>query len=249
MARFETVRRVPDPPSERVSPGGDSWEALSPELLDLLAAGDPAAFATDSRERIVFWNRGAAAVLGRRSEEALGRRCHQVLCGRDVFGNRLCYQNCTVSTMARAGEAISGFEVRVPSTRPDGDPSLLHVTILKLPGPRPDLFTLVHMLQPIDQAARAARTMGHQETAPSPAPPAADAGPPLTAREGEILQLVAAGLQNKEIAQKLGLSLATVRNHVHNTLEKLDVHSKLEMVSMAFRKGWVRKPAPPAAGG
>ena len=66
--------------------------------------------------------------------------------------------------------------------------------------------------------------------------------PPLTEREKEILRWVAAGLQNKEIAQKLGISLATVRNHIHNILEKLDVHSKLEAVSLAFRQGWVTGP-------
>ena len=76
----------------------------------------------------------------------------------------------------------------------------------------------------------------------SPAAPSGNEGAaPLTRREVEVLQLVAAGLQNKEIAEKLALSLATVRNHVHNMLEKLDVHSKLEMVSLAFRKGWVRR--------
>ena len=63
--------------------------------------------------------------------------------------------------------------------------------------------------------------------------------PPLTEREREILRWLADGLQNKEIAQKLGISLATVRNHIHNMLEKLDVHSKLEAVSLAFRQGWV----------
>jgi DNA-binding NarL/FixJ family response regulator len=55
----------------------------------------------------------------------------------------------------------------------------------------------------------------------------------------EVMGLVAAGLQNKEVAQKLGISPATVRNHVHNILEKLEVHSKLEAVSLAFREGWV----------
>ena len=66
--------------------------------------------------------------------------------------------------------------------------------------------------------------------------------PPLTDREKEILRWVAAGLQNKEIAHNLGISLATVRNHIHNILEKLDVHSKLEAVSLAFRQGWVSGP-------
>ena len=63
--------------------------------------------------------------------------------------------------------------------------------------------------------------------------------PPLTKREKQILESVARGLQNKEIAQELSISLATVRNHVHHILEKLEVHSKLEAVSLAFRRGWV----------
>ena len=76
----------------------------------------------------------------------------------------------------------------------------------------------------------------------APGPVSLSKVPPLTEREREILRWVAAGLQNKEIAQKLGISLATVRNHIHNILEKLDVHSKLEAVSLAFRQGWVSGP-------
>ena len=64
-------------------------------------------------------------------------------------------------------------------------------------------------------------------------------GPPLTPRETEVLHHVTAGLQNKEIARNLGLSVATVRNHVHNILVKLGVHSKLEAVSLSFRNGWI----------
>lgn len=226
----------------------DAWSSLRPEVLDLLAEGDPPAFATDCRDRIVFWNHGASALLGRRSEEALGRRCYDVLCGRDVFGNRLCGASCPIASMARAEEPISGFEVRVPSARPQAVPALLHVTILRVPGPRRDLFTLVHVLSPVDEAARVARLL-EGGAAARPAARAGGERPPLTPRETEVLQHVAAGLQNKEIAERLGLSLATVRNHVHNTLEKLGVHSKLEMTSLAFRKGWVRKaPAAEAVG-
>ena len=68
---------------------------------------------------------------------------------------------------------------------------------------------------------------------------ATPAAPPLTPRETEVLHHVAAGLQNKEVARNLGLSLATVRNHVHNILVKLGVHSKLEAVSLSFRNGWI----------
>ena len=65
--------------------------------------------------------------------------------------------------------------------------------------------------------------------------------PPLTPRETEVLYHVATGLQNKQVARNLGLSPATVRNHVHNILVKLGVHSKLEAVSLSFRNGWIPK--------
>jgi DNA-binding NarL/FixJ family response regulator len=104
---------------------------------------------------------------------------------------------------------------------------------------------LVHVLEPIDQVTRLARAVERLAAAtngraPEPAAPVPGADePPLTAREAEVLRLVSEGLQNKEIAHKMGISHATVRNHVHNILEKLGVHSKLEAVSLAFRRGWV----------
>jgi two-component system nitrate/nitrite response regulator NarL len=53
---------------------------------------------------------------------------------------------------------------------------------------------------------------------------------PLTAREREIVRLIAEGLSNKQIAQRLGIHLPTVKNHVQHILEKLGVHSRLEAV-------------------
>src|SRR5262245_3028085 len=109
-----------------------------PDLLDILAAGQPPAFACDSRERIVFWNAGAAELLGFGPEEALGRHCWEVICGRDVFGNRFCYANCAVVSALRAGESPRGFELNVRAAGPE--PLLTHVTILRIPSVRPDLF-------------------------------------------------------------------------------------------------------------
>jgi two-component system nitrate/nitrite response regulator NarL len=54
---------------------------------------------------------------------------------------------------------------------------------------------------------------------------------PLTAREREIVRLIAEGLSNKQIAQRLGIHLATVKNHVQHILEKLGVHSRLEVMA------------------
>nr|WP_242892182.1 response regulator transcription factor [Actinomadura litoris] len=70
------------------------------------------------------------------------------------------------------------------------------------------------------------------------APARADDGAPrLTDRETEVLRLVAKGLTYKQIAQRLVLSHRTVQNHVQNTLGKLQLHNRVELVRYAIEKG------------
>ena len=61
----------------------------------------------------------------------------------------------------------------------------------------------------------------------------------LTAREQEILRLLAEGLSSKEIAQKLFISPKTVENHRSNIMNKLDLHSTLELVRYAAKLGLI----------
>jgi two-component system NarL family response regulator len=60
--------------------------------------------------------------------------------------------------------------------------------------------------------------------------------PRLTEREMEVLRLVAKGLNNREIAKQLFISENTVKNHVRNILEKLQLHSRMEAVVYAVRE-------------
>jgi DNA-binding NarL/FixJ family response regulator len=65
-------------------------------------------------------------------------------------------------------------------------------------------------------------------------------GPPvprLTDRETEVLRLVAKGLSYKDIAERLVLSHRTVQNHVQNTLNKLQLHNRVELVRFAIQHG------------
>lgn len=68
---------------------------------------------------------------------------------------------------------------------------------------------------------------------PKPLPDA----PRLTQRETEVLRLVASGLSYKQIAQRLSLSHRTVQNHVQNTLNKLQLHNRVELARFAIREG------------
>jgi DNA-binding NarL/FixJ family response regulator len=63
------------------------------------------------------------------------------------------------------------------------------------------------------------------------------AGPQLTDRETEILRLVAKGLTYPQIAERLVLSVRTVQNHVQNTLTKLQLHNKAQLVRYAMEQG------------
>lgn len=60
--------------------------------------------------------------------------------------------------------------------------------------------------------------------------------PMLTPRETEVLQLMAKGLRNKEIAANLGISETTTQGHVKNILSKLKVHDRTEAVTLAARR-------------
>ena len=60
--------------------------------------------------------------------------------------------------------------------------------------------------------------------------------PRLTDREMEVLRLVAQGLNNRDIAKQLFISENTVKNHIRNILEKLQLQSRIEAVMYAVRE-------------
>jgi DNA-binding CsgD family transcriptional regulator len=217
----------------------------STDLLDLLARGEPPAFANDASHRIIFWNKGAEQVMGRTAAQTLGRLCHEVFCGRDAFGNRYCAEVCAVENSFARNEAVRRFEITTGDSR---TPQLLGFTVIQYPDAsgdtisvhlmdqvrhRPEIAQEIDRLQSVEPVRdKAARRAGRVD-------PAGSQVKDLSEREREVLGSIASGLSNKEIATALGISVATARNHVQNILRKLAVHSKLEAVALAFNKGWV----------
>ncbi len=59
----------------------------------------------------------------------------------------------------------------------------------------------------------------------------------LTQRERQVIDLIGEGLSNKEIAQRLHIATHTVKSHVHNILEKLALHTRLQIAAFARSEG------------
>lgn len=64
----------------------------------------------------------------------------------------------------------------------------------------------------------------------------------LSAREKEILGMVAAGRSNRDIAEEICLAEATVKRHLHNILQKLHAHNRAEADAFGVRSGLVAEP-------
>ncbi len=208
------------------------------DALELIAEASAAACGMDRRHRIVYWNDAAAALLGWTSREALGKKCYDVFAGHDFFGNVCCFRDCGVAVASARGETAAPFVMDV--RRRDGTALRLVARTLALPSPGAAYRTLVHLFENGDTDALEAILARVKAVVAEPPEPLT--GPPeatltLSPREHEILILLAAGYGSINIAAKLGLSHATVRNHVQHLLRRLEVHSQVEAVSLAFRRG------------
>ena len=121
-----------------------------------------------------------------------------------------------------------------------GDAVTVDVTILNLGARAPGVFFLAHILR-TDRISLPS-FQDSERPAPPPSPFVSSRESPdirarrLSAREVEVLGMLAAGRATPEIATALHISNLTARNHIQNILDKLEVHSKSEAVAFAFQK-------------
>lgn len=89
-----------------------------------------------------------------------------------------------------------------------------------------------------------ARLFARLEALSATRTPMAPVGVPLTARELDVLRCIAADCSNQEIAEQLVLQLSTVKHHVHNILEKLNMRHRWDAVRLAVERGWLDGESP-----
>jgi PAS domain S-box-containing protein len=216
----------------RIASGSD----IATEASEIAASTREAAFAVGQDGKIVAWNRAAERQFGVTTEDAIDRPCHEVVCGRDVFGNRYCHDSCAVLRMARDQEPVRSFEMQIRDST--GRLTPVRVSVLQLSDGSDDGFALLHLLNAatgVEASCVPGELMPSLEIRGGESD-AASSRNRLTRRERQVLTLLSEGNSTKRVAERLSISPTTVRNHVQSVLRKLGVHSKLEAVSLALRE-------------
>ncbi len=204
-------------------------------LADLLFRTVDGVFAVNAQQKIVFWNSGCAQLFGTPANEALGRPCCQVVRGKDPTGQPFCGGGCCMSRLSH-GEDIHGtFPLRVYNN--EDKEMRFSVNIVLVPSRRKDRWTCVHLLhrEGATDTLDVLEYNSNNNSRPSPL-----AISSLTAREQEILQLLAEGLAVSIMSELLNISRVTVRNHLQHIQAKLGVHSQVETVAYAYRHNLVQ---------
>ncbi len=202
--------------------------------------GDPM-FIVAEDYSIVHWNAAAENVLGVPASEALGRPCFELLKGTTRAGRPLCHPRCQKFALARRGARLRNFDIHALPA-----PGVwLNVSILPIRNDTGKLVALGHLVRNVNYAVRMESYLrelastsgkvlaGRQDVAPAPQVAPAH----LTTRELEVLRLLARGSDTAAIAEALGISQFTARNHASAVLNKLGLHSRLEAASYAYQHG------------
>lgn len=203
-------------------------------------ASAEALVAIDDRGTIVFWNDAATNLLGRNATQAMGRPCHEVMQGLTPGGGHLCGPNCAIAESCRRLRAPRRFEMVVH--HPDGADLWLEV-ITCIVLDEDDRPVTVHIIGESVSARRLtdlAETVVRRVSGGGLPPELLESEQVLTRREHDVLVLLAQGVSTAQIAQRLRVASATVRNHVQNLFLKLGAHSRAEAVVLAVKSGLVR---------
>jgi DNA-binding CsgD family transcriptional regulator len=201
---------------------------LSLDLNGTVARAGAAVVATDGAGRISLWNPRATTLLGYLPCEVMGRLICDVCCPISMQTPTLCYAGCHVRAVSHDA-TMQRVDIRTRTKR--GALLGLSVNALVIPGTPGRGPTVVHLFRErLTGAGASASANGHAVVG-------GQTDGALTRREIDVLRLMGAGMNTKAIAGVLGVSGATVRNHVQSILGKLAVHSRLAAVAAANRLG------------
>jgi PAS domain S-box-containing protein len=215
---------------------------LRSELLGFLEQTADAAFCVNEQGEICSWNTAAEKLFGYSPAEAIGKSCYRLLHAQGILGAKVCTHEFYARQAAIDDGTIPNFDLEVTSRSGHRIWVDLSTLIFKDGRTHPRLIVqlarditerkqkeeLLHSMLQISKqivAISDGNGIGH------PAPVAS-----LSEHEQRILRRFSEGKTSAEIAQNLGITLQTLRNHLHHINEKLGTHNRLQAVMHAMHR-------------
>jgi DNA-binding CsgD family transcriptional regulator len=205
-------------------------------------------FVVDHSQRIVEMNPAAREFFGvPEGRQVAGLACHTVVHGRELDGTPLCGPSCSVMRVIAAGEAPPSHKMMVPrgeGSETEGGrerrqwlPCEWQHIVIESPGNNGNGLRVIHVgrdlrrmeavMQFSEQILSAAQAFAAERGGEGENPLIR-----LTAQERRVLRLLSSGHTTSAIAETLGVSHATTRNHIQRVLRKLECHTRLEAVAL-----------------
>ena len=189
---------------------------MTATIFEILENAPYGAYGIDLSQTIVYWNPQAEAILGYAPRDVLGKKCYEAMQNLSIDDTEpVCKQNCPAIVATKSGRIPPVADVRMLSA----SGARKRVTMFSIIATDDkDQVVLIHMF--------------HE---PAVVAPDENESPPprLSAREAEILSMLALGLRPVEIAERLFISVLTVRKHISNAGDKLHTHSMMAAVLAA----------------
>ena len=189
-----------------LGPGADLIEALSADLLQALDAVQFPAFAGDLERRVRWQNAAALELVG----DLRGKLDRTFVAPEDLALVR--------DAFARRQMGALHTEYEITLVRADGTGVRVAISSVPLRGADETMIGTFSLARAVAQVER------HSEPTPQ-----------LTARQHQALTLLAAGCSTSQMAEMMGLSKETVRNHIKRLLMRLDARSRVEALAKARR--------------
>jgi len=213
---------------------------LACEVFALLQGTSDAAIAIAPDGRIRGCNEAAEALFGHTAKELESSYCTDLMGSDDSTDDATSCPDCAVLDRAMAGQPSSAFDC---SIRTSDGPRWVNVSTITLAANESGIL-IVQLLRDV-HTKKKLETLTRQMLDQIPGLPGETVeellGSPqphvdLTPRELSVLKLLANGRSTRVISTELGISLATVRNHINHILKRLGVHSRTEAVLRAVNE-------------
>lgn len=213
---------------------------LEQELFDLLEGTSDAVFSVTDQGEICSWNKAAEQLFGYPCGEALHKTCYNLLQGRETLGTRVCGEGCSIQDCAAKHIDIPNFDLEVKMR--SGRRIWVSVSTLVYDNSHNHRRLIVHFIHDITEqrknedlllklTALSRRLVAIPGVTGCPAQVS-----PLSNQEEDILRMFSVGKNSVAIAHQLGITLQTLRNHLHHINQKLHTHNRLEAVTHAIQR-------------